>query len=151
MTGALILLAVLVVTGLVLYALHRRDGDAEGGERVEGEEREERTAESGERSEGCCGLHEVCEKDTLLLTGDEPEYFDDEELDRFAGRDPKSYSAEETEELREVMMTLRSDDVAPWARSIAARGIALPDELRDELLMLVDEVRQANRPTLPPA
>ena len=33
----------------------------------------------------CCGLHEVCEKESLRALED-VEYYEDEELDRFRGR-----------------------------------------------------------------
>ena len=93
--------------------------------------------ESGE----CCGLHLVCEKDSLLPMTDEILYYDDEELDRFIGRDPNSYTSEETEEFRDVLMTLRPEDVAGWARSVTQRRLELPPDVRDELLMLVNEQR----------
>lgn len=93
--------------------------------------------ESGE----CCGLHLVCEKDSLSPMTDEILYYDDEELDRFIGRDPNSYTSEETEEFRDVLMTLRPEDVAGWARSVTQRRLELPPDVRDELLMLVNEQR----------
>ncbi len=70
------------------------------------------------------------------------EYFDDEELDRYAGRSADSYSDRETEEFREVLLTLLPDDVAPWARSIQLRGIELPEAVREELLLIVSESRK---------
>lgn len=94
--------------------------------------------ESGE----CCGLHLVCEKDSLSPMTDEILYYDDEELDRFIGRDPNSYTSEETEEFRDVLMTLRPEDVAGWARSVTQRRLELPPDVRDELLMLVNEQRR---------
>lgn len=94
--------------------------------------------ESGE----CCGLHLVCEKDLLSPMTDEILYYDDEELDRFIGRDPNSYTPEETEEFRDVLMTLRPEDVAGWARSVTQRRLELPSDVRDELLMLVNEQRR---------
>ena len=34
----------------------------------------------------CCGMHEVCEKESLLAAvSKEVEYYEDEELDRFRG------------------------------------------------------------------
>lgn len=33
-------------------------------------------------------------------------------------------------------------DIAPWARSIQLRGITLPSEVREELLMIVAEARK---------
>ena len=72
---------------------------------------------------------------------DEIIYYDDEELDRFAGRSQDSYTPEEEDEFREVLMTLRPEDVAGWARSITQRRLELPSDVRDELLMLVNEQR----------
>lgn len=97
--------------------------------------------ESGEAAEECCGLHLVCEKDSLSPMSDEIIYYDDEELDRFAGRSQDSYTPEEEDEFREVLMTLRPEDVAGWARSITQRRLELPADVRDELLMLVNEQR----------
>ncbi len=98
---------------------------------------------SSEEGEGCCGMHMVCEKTNLSpLTGDIV-YYDDEELDRFRGREPESYTPEETEEFRDVLMTLLPEDVAGWSRSIQVREIALPTEVRDELLLIVSELRHS--------
>ena len=91
--------------------------------------------------EGCCGMHMVCEKTNLSPLTGEIVYYDDEELDRFRGREPESYTAEETEEFRDVLMTLLPEDVAGWSRSIQVREIALPTEVRDELLLIVSELR----------
>jgi succinate dehydrogenase flavin-adding protein (antitoxin of CptAB toxin-antitoxin module) len=91
----------------------------------------------------CCGQHEVCEKESLLAAvSKQIEYYDDEELDRFAGREGDSYSDAEVEEFRDVLYTTRDDEVAGWARSLQLRGIALPDELKDELFLIIDERRQ---------
>ena len=88
-------------------------------------------------------MHITCEKDSLLtaMAGNQPEYFDDEELDAYAGRDADAYSPDEIEQFRDVLLTLLPDDIAPWARSIQQRGITLPSEIRDELLMIVSEER----------
>lgn len=91
---------------------------------------------------GCCGQHEVCEKDSLLAAvSKEIEYYDDEELDRFAGRESSSYDATEVEEFDEVFTTLRSEDVAGWVRSLQLRGINLPDEIKDDVILVVGERR----------
>lgn len=134
MTGALILLALVVVTGVVLYLLHRRNPGAD--------EPVEESAAAPPDDEECCGRHAVCEK-TSLLTGVDNEiiYYDDEELDRYRGRKADSYTPEEEEEFREVLMTLLPEDVAGWARSIAMRGLELPVAVRDELLMIVGDLR----------
>ena len=69
------------------------------------------------------------------------EYFDDEELDQYAGRPSDSYSDEEAEQFREVLYTMRPDEAAPWSRSLTLRGIAPPDQIKDELLLLIGDTR----------
>ena len=87
----------------------------------------------------CCGLHEVCEKESLRALED-VEYYEDEELDRFRGR--TTYSDEEIEEFREVLYTMRTDEVAGWLHSLELRRVNLPDELKDEVLLLVGDLAQ---------
>jgi succinate dehydrogenase flavin-adding protein (antitoxin of CptAB toxin-antitoxin module) len=91
----------------------------------------------------CCGQHEVCEKESLLAAVSKRiEYYDDEELDRFAGRESDSYSDEEVEEFREILYTTHEVEVAGWARSLQLRGIAMPDALKDELFLIIGERRE---------
>lgn len=95
-----------------------------------------------EVDEECCGQHEVCEKDSLLAAvSKDIEYYDDEELDRFRGRASDDYTDAEVEEFREVMFTCQDDEVAGWCRSLQLRGIELPDELKDELFLIIGERR----------
>jgi len=93
-----------------------------------------------DQSTQCCGLHEVCEKDILRAAGENIEYYEDEELDRFRGR--TGYSDEEVEEFREVLYTMRTDEVAGWLRSLELRQVNLPDELKDEVLLIVGDQTQ---------
>ena len=84
----------------------------------------------------CCGQHQVCEKESLLAAvSKQIEYYDDEELDRFKGRTAEEYSPEEADEFREVMYTMKEEEVAGWCRSLQLRGIELPDEIKDEALL----------------
>ena len=69
------------------------------------------------------------------------EYYDDEELDRFRGRSSDNYTDAEVEEFREVMFTCQDEEVAGWCRSLQLRGIELPDELKDELFLIIGERR----------
>ena len=90
----------------------------------------------------CCGQHEVCEKESLLAAiSKQIEYYDDEELDRFKGRRGDEYSEEETEEFRNVLYTMRSEEVAGWVRSLQLRQVNLPDEVKDEVFLIVGELR----------
>jgi hypothetical protein len=90
----------------------------------------------------CCGQHEVCEKESLLAAVSKGvEYYDDEELDRFRGRPSDDYTPDEVDEFREVLYTCKEEEVAGWSRSLQLRGIELPDELKDELFLIVGERR----------
>ena len=142
MTVALILVIALVVVGGVLRLEHRlyekrhpQTGQPEG-----------KTPEAPE--EECCGMHITCERDSLLAgLSTEIEYYDDEELDRHVNRTSDSYTEDEIEEFRDVLLTLRSEEIAGWARSLQLRHIALPDCMREELLMIVAEARaNASKP-----
>lgn len=140
MGAAIIIAASIVIVGLVLYIHHRLTDD--GRDNPAGPEPSvpDRTASDGE----CCGMHVICERDSLLsAVSTKITYYDDEELDAYAGRTPDSYSDEEIEQFRDILLTLLPDDIAGWARSIQLRGIALPSCVRDELLMIVSEARAA--------
>ena len=90
----------------------------------------------------CCGQHEVCEKDSLLAAiSKDVEYYNDEELDRFRGREGDEYTPEEADEFRDVLYTMRSDEVAGWVRSLQLRMVNLPDEVKDEVFLIVGERR----------
>lgn len=90
----------------------------------------------------CCGQHEVCERDSLLaVVSKKIEYYDDEDLDRYIGTAPDCYTAEQEDEFRDVFYTMREEDVAGWVRSLQLRGIALPDGVKDEVLLVVGERR----------
>ena len=91
--------------------------------------------------DACCGRHLVCERESLLTTTPQIVYYDDEELDRLAGISPDDYTEQDLKDLNEVFSTLRSADVAGWLRSLQARNITLPEELKDEALMIVAERR----------
>lgn len=164
MRGALVIFAAMVVIGIALYLIdifyYRRKQPTQqtnkGDDTISsptGSQTSDNipnstaltTSAGDDGSEGCCGMHMVCEKTNLSPLTGEIVYYDDEELDRFRGREPESYTSEETEEFRDVLMTLLPEDVAGWSRSIQVREIALPTEVRDELLLIVSELRQSER------
>ncbi|RNC66112.1 phospholipase [Proteiniphilum sp. X52] len=91
---------------------------------------------------GCCGAHEICERDSLIAAfAERPEYFDDEELDRYAHRDSDDYTDREIDEFREVFYSVLDQEKPRWIRSLQMRDISLPDQLKDEALMFVNELR----------
>lgn len=90
----------------------------------------------------CCGQHQICEKESLLAAvSKQIEYYDDEELDRFRGRPSDQYEEEEIEEFRDILYSMKDDEVAGWSRSLQLRSVELPDELKDELFLIVGERR----------
>ncbi len=94
------------------------------------------------RPDGCCGEHEICEKESLLAAvSKDIEYYEDEELDAYRGRPSDGYTAEEVEQFQDILYTMKSDEVAGWVRSLQLREVALPDELKDEVFMIVGERR----------
>ena len=90
----------------------------------------------------CCGQHQMCEKDSLLAAVSKRiEYYDDEELDRFIGRAPDDYLTGEVELFRDVFYTMQDIEVAGWIRSLQLRGIGLPDDMKDEVFLVITERR----------
>lgn len=86
----------------------------------------------------CCGQHEVCEKQLILdALKEQAEYYEDEELDRFRGMESGGYSPDEIAEFREVLYTMRPDEVSGWLHSLGLRRVELPDELKDEAILLI--------------
>ena len=61
-------------------------------------------------------------------------YYDDEELDAFKGRSSSDYTDEELEQWRDVLYTLKHDELLPWERSIKKRGIIIPEIIKEELI-----------------
>lgn len=132
MIVSLIILGALLGVGAICYAHHRLTGGYKPGE------------EPKAAPDACCGQHLVCERTSLSPDmSAKPEYFDDEELDAFAGRPAEGYTPAEAEQFRDVLLTLRADEVPAWVRSVQQRGINLPEDVRDEMLMLVAEQRAA--------
>ncbi|MCM1153558.1 MAG: phospholipase [Muribaculum sp.] len=146
MVGAIIILLVTVSVGLLLYVYDlqwkRKHPDyKEGTEQSDGAESDGDVRSAQEESHGaiCCGRHLICDKSLSPLPGEEIVYYDDEELDRYKGRQSDEYTDEEAEEFREIMMTMLPKDLPGWARSLQLRRLHLPGQIRDEFIMLVSE------------
>ena len=87
-------------------------------------------------TEYCCGLHEICEKGLSRNPEEKVEYYDDEELDIFKGRDSDDYNSDEIGQFREVLETMYASDVPGWLQSLKFRGIELPDELKKQTSLI---------------
>lgn len=123
--------ALAIVAAILGIVLGKKGEDPDG-------EVEDYIAPSG----GCCGMHITCERDSLLsAVSSKIVYYDDEELDRYQGTSSSEYSSESVDEFRDVLVTLREDDVAGWVRSLQLRDIEIPEELKPEIFLVVQEVR----------
>jgi len=132
MDWVIIVVVVVLVGLLTLAAVHIR--------RVN---RETPEVEPQTIPDDCCGAHAVCERDSLLSKTEEIFYFDDEELDALAGISAEDYTEEQHKMLEDVFFTLREQDVAGWIRSVQLRNIDLPDDIREQALLIVSERRTA--------
>ena len=87
----------------------------------------------------CNGDDTRCEQECMMEAATrEVEYYDDEELDRFKGRPSDCYTDDEAELFREVLFSMPQSDVKGWNRSLILRGINVPDQIKDELLLMID-------------
>ena len=120
MTGALIILGVLVLTGLVLYLFHRRD--VRRGRALAPTRGPMQDVPEGEDSV-CCGMHSTCEKDSLLASvSDKIEYLMMRSLIVLPGGTVMNMRMWRLRSSVMFLLTLLPEDVAPWARSIQLRG-----------------------------
>lgn len=134
--GALIIFVLLAAVVVVLLEMRERKRQSKAKEDTEPE-----TVQQNVRPEGCCGEHLVCEKETLLNSSPEVVYYDDEELDRLAGIEPEQMTDEQINMINEVFATMREEDVPGWCRSLQMRGIQLPQDIREQALLIVREQR----------
>ena len=92
----------------------------------------------------CSGINDDCEQTCMMEAATkEVEYYDDEELDKYRGRDSADYTDNEAEEFAEVFYTMRPSDVPGWNRSLILRQINLPNQLKDEVIMVINDARSA--------
>lgn len=93
----------------------------------------------GEPCDTCAADPGTCLKERVIQNAvGEIEYFDDEELDRFRGRRADSYTADEASMFAEVMYTMKPEEVKDWLVSLGRRCVNLPDQLKDEAMMLME-------------
>ena len=134
MIPAFYIFLAMVVIGVILYIHDRMTNHP-------GEQQDEIVQPTQDAcTDDCCGTHDVCPSEMMLKHIDDPViYYEDEELDGFKGRDPSSYNDKEVEQFRDVLYTLKPDEIMAWERSVKKRGIALPDVIKEELISLVNE------------
>lgn len=140
----LILFVCLGIAILIIFEIRARKEKNNNSELLnDAEQATDVATEQRSEDDGCCGEHLVCERETLLQTNAQIEYFDDEELDELSGIAAEDYTDEQYQMIREVFNTLKPSDVPGWVRSIQLRNIQLPLDIREEALLIVVERRKA--------
>ena len=87
----------------------------------------------------CDGTDDKCEQVCMMEAAiKDIEYYDDEELDRFRGRQSDQYTDEEVEEFATVLYTMQPKEVKAWNRSLILREINLPNQIKDELITMIE-------------
>ena len=143
MKPAIILLTILVVGGAIVWLIDQLFYQHKTAETTD--ETEDNSTSQGAPQQGCadeaCGLRSICPSEQLLAGECKQEiiYYDDEELDAFAGRDQNSYTPDEVEQWRDVLYTLQPDDLLGWGQSIKHRGIIMPAAILEEFMHLAAE------------
>ncbi len=122
----------MVVIGLILYIHDRITNKPD-----DAPQEPQQEASHDDCNDECCGINEVCPSEMMLKHIDDPvAYYEDEELDTFRGRDATNYSDDELEQWRDVLYTLKHDELLAWERSVKKRGIAMPEVIKQELISL---------------
>lgn len=115
----LVLLAALVTIMVLVMRRYRQ--------KTEGTPEEvERCVAGGD----CCGgvnCHRKKGRDKLR---GQITYFEDEELDRYKGKEATDYTSDEVAEWEEVVTTLRASEVREWVTSIHRRQLHIPSALQ---------------------
>ena len=84
-------------------------------------------------------MDDKCEQVCMMEAATkEIEYYDDEELDRFCGRPSENYTEEEAEEFANVLYTMQPQEAKGWNRSLILRGINVPNQVKDELIAVIE-------------
>lgn len=87
----------------------------------------------------CDGTDDKCEQVCMMEAATrEIEYYDDEELDRFRGRQSNQYTDEEAEEFANILYTMQPQEVKSWNRSLILREINVPNQIKDELITMIE-------------
>ena len=87
----------------------------------------------------CDGTNDKCEQVCMMEAATrEIEYYDDEELDRFRGRQSNQYTDEEAEEFANILYTMQPQEAKDWNRSLILREINVPNQIKDELITMIE-------------
>lgn len=147
MKPALILLAILVVGGAIVWLIDRLFYHKQEAQNDAAPFDTSAHPTDSAPAQGCvdesCGIRSICPSEQILKGECKQEitYYEDEELDAFAGRDENGYTADEEEQWRDVLYTLQPADLLGWGQSIKHRGLVMPAAIRQEFMQLAAEHR----------
>jgi len=127
------ILGFIILAVVVLVVIRFRKKEQTNITRIEPEEAPRQIASD------CCGAHEICEFDESEFNEEIINYFDDEELDELRNVRESDLTSENIEDLREVLYTLRTEEIGRWLISIGRRHIHLPAILQQEARQLMAE------------
>jgi len=92
---------------------------------------------SAEPMEECCGAHEICETDLINKLSEEIIYFEDEELDVYKSFEENDFNDDQIDEFREVLYSLKENEMEAWLRSLELRKIELPSIIKSEVVYML--------------
>lgn len=78
---------------------------------------------------GTCDMWKGLKKANIHI-----DYFEDEELDQYKHIPADSYNDAQIEAFRDVLYTLRTEEIEDWLISLEKREINLPEILRQEAI-----------------
>ncbi len=141
MKGIVLLIVFILLLSVYLYVANKRKQQKTSQSEPKDSKITTTTKKRTTNDEECCGQHEVCERDTLINTRIQAEYYDDEELDQFKGRDPESYTEGEIKLFEDIFYTLKEHDISGWLKSLQIREVQPPSNIKEEALFIVQERR----------
>ncbi|PKQ62282.1 hypothetical protein BZG02_13285 [Labilibaculum filiforme] len=87
--------------------------------------------------EECCGAHEICETDLINKMSEEIIYYEDEELDAYKNFEENDFNDDQIDEFREVLYSLKENEMEGWLRSLELRKIELPSIIKSEVVFML--------------
>jgi len=89
----------------------------------------------------CCGKHSDCARNFLVKpkAAKTIDYYNDEELDAYRGVAEDAYTEQAADEFREVLYSLRENEVPTWLQSLQQRNISLPQTVKEEAMFIITD------------
>ncbi len=127
----LYLIIALLIISILFAALKLKKARPEDTAALEPQE------EPREVASDCCGAHEICEFDESAFNEEIIVYFNDEELDELRNIREADLTASQIDDLREVLYTMKTNEISKWIVSLGRRHIHLPEILKQEARQLM--------------